>query len=454
MSSSGRREMPAPLQNRDFTGKTPGRVSPAGPRSVSPAFQMRFLARDVLAGIITGAMAVPLSVGIALMSDYPIKVALFTVVFACLVGWICAFFKPGNFIGVPGVAAGLASVLALGIASFGIENMAFVIFLTATLQALIWKFNWQRYILLAVPSYLVEGLLAGIGLTIAMKFITFAYEIPADLETPDAFWNGARIQMVLISLTGFAIFAWLFARLQDTQPAVPYFLLIGISIVLARYLPMPMVHVDDVELGIEFPMPSFSGVLTWVYVVGFAAMLAVINVIEQVMSNAAIEKIDPLGRKCNTNNSLFAIWIANMGSSFFGGMTNLDGLAKSTTNKLAGAMTKFSVLVIAVVVTFFVLNTRYLEYLPKFSLAAIMIFSAWKMISGLWRVAHHGQYALMLAVACALLVYKMGIFEGMLIALVVHGLINYIVFNQAGKIPGMVIIKKYLKRFSSNGGVD
>jgi MFS superfamily sulfate permease-like transporter len=188
--------------------------------------------------------------------------------------------------------------------------------------------------------------------------------------------------------------------------------------------------------------------------VGFAAMLAVINVIEQVMSNAAIEKIDPLGRKCNTNNSLFAIWIANMGSSFFGGMTNLDGLAKSTTNKLAGAMTKFSVLVIAIVVTFFVLNTEYLEYLPKFSLAAIMIFSGWKMIAGLWRVAHHGQYALMLAVACALLVYKMGIFEGMLIALTVHGLINYIVFNQAGKIPGMVIIRKYLKRFSSNGGVD
>ena len=29
-----------------------------------------------------------------------------------------------------------------------------------------------------------------------------------------------------------------------------------------------------------------------------------------------------------------------MGASFFGGMTNLDGLAKSTTNKLAGAMTQ------------------------------------------------------------------------------------------------------------------
>ncbi len=210
-----------------------------------------------------------------------------------------------------------------------------------------------------------------------------------------------------------------------------------------------MLHVDDVALRLDLPMPHFDSAFTWVYVFGFAAMLAVIDVIEQVMSNAAIEKIDPLGRKCNTNNSLLAIWIANMGSSFFGGMTNLDGLAKSTTNKLAGAMTKFSVLVIGIVVTFFVMNSQYLEYLPKFSLAVIMIFSGWKMIMGMWHVAHHGQYAMLLAIVCGLLVYKVGIFEGLLIAMAVHGLINYLLFHQAGRIPGKVIIKKYFQKFSS-----
>ena len=60
-------------------------------------------------------MVIPLSVGIALMSDYPIKVGLATVVFACLIGWINAFIRPGNFIGVPGIAAGLAPLLALGV---------------------------------------------------------------------------------------------------------------------------------------------------------------------------------------------------------------------------------------------------------------------------------------------------------------------------------------------------
>jgi MFS superfamily sulfate permease-like transporter len=395
----------------------------------SAGFQVKYLARDFQAGIICGAMAIPLSTGIAMMSEYPIKVALATVVFACFIGWFNAFFKPGNYIGVPGVAAGLAPALALGVSSFGIENMAFVIFLTASMQAIVWKYNWQRYILQAVPAYLVEGLLAGVGLKIALKFLTFTYELPPDQESAEEFWNGARIQIALVSLVGFAMFVYLFSKFKETKPAVPYFLLIAASIVLAQFMPVSMLHVDDVDLRLALPIPNIDSAMTWVYIIGFSAMLATIDVIEQVMSNAAIEKIDPLKRKCNTNNSLFAIWISNMGASFFGGMTNLDGLAKSTTNKLAGAMTKFS-------------------------LAAIMIFSGWKMIMGLWHVAHHGQYALILATVTALLVFKIGIFEGMLVALAVHGLVNYLVFHQAGKIPSKIIIKKYFEKFSTGGGAD
>ena len=448
--SSYTSDKPLPQTNDPQVSGNTEQISPSG----SAGFQARFLARDIQAGIICGAMAIPLSTGIAMMSEYPIKVALATVVFACFIGWINAFFKPGNYIGVPGVAAGLAPALALGVHSFGIENMAFVIFLTAAMQAVVWKYNWQRYILQAVPVYLVEGLLAGVGLKIALKFMTFTYEIPPDQETADVFWNEARIQIALISVAGFAMFVYLFSKFKDTKPAVPYFLLIGASIAVAQFVPVSMLHVDDVDLKLALPIPHIDNAMTWVYIIGFAAMLATIDVIEQVMSNAAIEKIDPLKRKCNTNNSLFAIWISNMGASFFGGMTNLDGLAKSTTNKLAGAYTKFSNLIVGLVILFFVLNTHYLEYLPKFSLAAIMIFSGWKMIMGLWHVAHYGQYALILATVTGLLVFKIGIFEGMLVALAVHGLVNYLVFHQAGKLPGKVIIKKYFEKFSTGGVAD
>lgn len=419
----------------------------------SAAFQSQYLIRDLQGGIITGAMAIPLSAGIAMMSHYPIKVALATVVFACFVGWINAWIKPGNYIGAPGVAAGLAPVLAMGVASFGIENMAFVIFLTAFIQAVIWKFNLQKYILVAVPSFMIEGLLAGVGLKIALNFFAMTYELPKDSVSVE-FWNLPRIHMVMISLAGFALFIYLFNKFQAKQPAVPYFALIIAGVVIAQFFHMPMLYVEDVPLSLALPIPHFEDAFTWLHVIGFALMLAIIDVIEQVMSNAAIEKIDPLKRKCDTNNSLLAIWISNMGASFFGGMTNLDGLAKSTTNKLAGAYTKFSVLVIGFVILFFVLNTQYLEYLPKFSLAIIMIFTGWKMIAGLLHVAHEGQYALMLAVFCALAVYKLGIFEGLLLSMILHGIVNFVVFRHAEQMKSWEIIKKYFERFAGSGGVD
>jgi len=417
----------------------------------SAAFQAKYMGRDLAAGLITGAMAIPLSVGISMMSEYPIKVGLATVAFACLIGWINAWFRPGNYIGCPGIAAGLAPVLAVGVATFGLENMPFAIFLTAIIQAIIWKFNWQRYLLLAVPVYLVEGLLAGVGLKIALKFLTFTYELPAGMESTDAFWNGARMQMVLISMIGYVVFVYLFLKFKNTQPAVPYFVIIVAGVVLAQFVSVPMLSMEDLELTLALPIPHVASPLTLVYMVGFSVMLAVIDVIEQVMSNAAIEKIDPLKRKCNSNNSLFAIWIANMGSSFFGGMTNLDGLAKSTTNRLAGAYTKFSVLVIGCVVTFFTFNTQSLAYLPKFALAVIMIFSGWKMIEGLVHVTYHGPYALILAILCGLLVFKVGIFEGLLAAMAVHGIVHYMVYANLEKMPGREIVRRYIDDLKKHG---
>ncbi|PTN12955.1 SulP family inorganic anion transporter [Nitrosomonas aestuarii] len=419
----------------------------------SAAFQPQYVLRDTAAGLITGAMAIPLSIGIAIMSDYPIKVGLATVAFACLVGWINAWFRPGNFIGAPGIAAGLAPVLALGVATFGWENMAFCIFLTAAMQAVIWKFNWQKYLLIAVPVYLVEGLLAGVGLKILLKFSEFTYEIPAE-AVGEEFWNAARVQMVAISTVGLVVFLYLFSKFKDTQPAIPYFVLIIGGVLLAQFIAVPMIFVEDVDLYIKLPLPEADvTLLMLISMVFFCAMLAIVDVIEQVMSNAAIEKIDPLNRKTNSNNSLLAIWIANMGSSFFHGMTNLDGLAKSTTNKLAGAITKFSVLIIGCVVCFFTFNTQYLDFLPKFALAAIMMFTGYKMIAGLAHVTHYGPYALMLAIITGGLVYQVGIFEGLLIAMALHGAIHFMVYTKHDKMPGRAVVKRYfdnLKNDSSN----
>jgi MFS superfamily sulfate permease-like transporter len=412
-------------------------------------FTVENLKRDALAGSITGMLAVPLTVGICLMSEYPIQTGLMTVIFACLIGFITFLFKPGNYVGTPGVAAGLAPVLAMSVHKFGMENMPFLIFLTSASQAIAWKFNLQRFILKAIPSYLIEGLLAGIGLKIALKFLPYTYGILN--ETHGHEWLSMdRIVMIGLSVAALGLFLNLFGKYKAKYPAIPYVAVIIVGIVAGIYLKLPMLHIEHTPIKLALPIPDFAKIppAMLLEIIGYALMLSLIDVIEQVTSNSAIEKLDPLGRPADTNNSLLAIWIANMGSSFFGGMTNLDGLAKSATNALAGAVTKMSNLFTGLVLLIFLLEPHLLEHLPYFSLAVLMIFTGWKMIAGLVHVASHGSYALLLALFCGILTYTVGIFEGLIVVLGVHLFINFVIFRH-DHIPLVEILKKFAHKFGN-----
>ena len=384
---------------------------------------LNHIKRDALAGTVSGVMAVPLTIGICLMSDYPVMMGLYTVTFACVISFITYLIKPGNYTGVPGVAAGLAPALAMGIATFGYENMPFVIFLTSLFQAIVWKFKWERFILIIVPAFLVEGLLAGVGLKILVKFFPFLYDIQ---HTSEVWLNLEREVVIFLSLFSFFCFIYLYKRFEDSMPAIPYFFLLATSFILSFVLSLAMVAVESVPFQLSWPLPHLQflttqqSVILIIKMVLFALMLGTIDIIEQVMSNVAIEKIDPLQRKTDSNSSLLAIWIANMGATFFGGMTNLDGLAKSTTNTIAGARTKISNIFTAFVLLTVIFFPVILTHLPEYALGVIMVFSGWKMIASIFHIKSHGKYPFSLAILCALFVYKLGIFEGLIIVLVIN----------------------------------
>lgn len=411
-----------------------------------PRFTAESVRRDALAGSITGLLALPLSVGICLMSEFPIQVGLLTVVFACCVSFVTFLFRPGNYVGTPGIAAGLAPVLAMSVHKFGMENMPLLIFMTSVMQALAWRFNWQRFILKAIPNYLIEGLLAGIGLKIALKFLPYTFGVVT--ETAE-YWSMDRMKIIGLSLGALWLFLHLFGKYKAKYPAVPYLTVILLGLVAGHYFTVPMLHIEASPVKLAVPFANLGNIppRMLLEIFGYSVMLGLIDVIEQVTSNAAIEKLDPLGRPANTNNSLLAIWIANLGSSFFGGMTNLDGLAKSATNALAGAVSKLSNLFTALVLGVFVLEPHWLEHLPYFALAVLMIFTGWKMISGLVHVAAHGRYELILALFCGILTYTVGIFEGLLVTLGVHLCVNFVIFRHE-HLPLLKILKKLAERFS------
>ncbi len=409
-------------------------------------FSLDTLKRDAPAGIITGLMAIPLTVGICLMSEYPIQLGLATVIVACVISFVTYLYRPGNHIGVPGVAAGLAPVLAMGIHKFGMENMPYLICMTSLFQAIVWKYRLEGYILKAVPPFLIEGLLAGVGLKIAMKFLPYTYETAGHSEV---FWSNERLLVVASSVAALFVFLYLYKRFKDTSPGLPYIAVIGGSVWLGFYVSYPMLRIEPFSFELGWPLPDFARITPTHHVemVLFAAMLMLIDVIEQVMSNAAIEKIDPLGRKADSNNSLLVMWLGNLASSFFGGMTNLDGLAKSSTNRMAGAVTKMSTLFVAAVLGVVLAFPELLTRLPEFSLAVLMIFTGWKMIAGMYHVAQHGEYAFGMAMFCGILVFRLGIFEGLLIALGLHSFITYVIYRHE-QLPTLEILKKFIMLFS------
>jgi hypothetical protein len=328
------------------------------------------------------------------------------------------------------------------------ENMPFLIFCTSIMQAVAWKYNLQRFVMKAIPVYLVEGLLAGIGLKTALKFLPYTYGILG--ETHD-WMNMERIKMIGLSLTTLILFLHLFGKYKAKFPAVPYVAVITLGVVCGIYMQVPMLHIELSPITLALPIPDFNALppKMLVEIILYAFMLCLIDVIEQVMSNAAIEKLDPLGRPANSNNSLFTIWLANLGSSFFGGMTNLDGLQASATNALAGAVTKVSNLFTALVLSIFLISPQWLTHLPYFALAVLMVFTGWRMIAGLVHVASHGPYALLLALFCGLLTYFEGIMEGLIIVLALHLFINFVIFRH-DHIPLLDILKKFAHKFGED----
>jgi len=72
------------------------------------------------------------------------------------------------------------------------------------------------------------------------------------------------------------------------------------------------------------------------------------------------------------------------------------------------------------------------------------------MILGLLHVAKHGEYALLLGALCGLLVFQVGIFEGLLITLALHEIIHFVIFTFIEKMDPKRFIKKYFERFKDD----
>jgi len=125
--------------------------------------------------------------------------------------------------------------------------------------------------------------------------------------------------------------------------------------------------------------PDFSQITQskfWMIVV----TLAVVASLETLLGIEAIDKLDPDKNESNTNKELLAQGIGNIVCGLVGGLPVTSVIVRSSANINAGAKSKASTIIHAVLLLIFVLLfPNLLALIPNACLAAILIMTGFKL---------------------------------------------------------------------------
>jgi carbonic anhydrase len=145
----------------------------------------KHLGRDIPSGIVVFLVALPLCLGVALASGAP----LLSGIISGIIGGIVVGFLSQSQTSVSGPAAGLAAVVLSAITKLG----AFEVFLTAVMIAgiiqCVMGIAKGGFIANYIPTNVIKGLLAAIGIILILKQIPHAIGFDRDAEDDFTFFQ-------------------------------------------------------------------------------------------------------------------------------------------------------------------------------------------------------------------------------------------------------------------------
>lgn len=372
-----------------------------------PGWKKNFLS-DLSSSVIVFLVALPLCLGIALASKAP----EFSGIIAGIVGGLVVGTLSGSSLSVTGPAAGLSSLVAVSL-----SHMPFNVFLLSLLIAggiqIALGLLKLGIIGFYIPNSVISGMLGGIGLLLILKQLQHLVGYDKDFEGDEAFIqvsddntfsaiihsiNGINLLATSIGLISLAILI-LFERKWFKKLKLPPIIsgpLIAVlsGAILVKILGNRFNHFDvDPEHLVNIPiatsthsflqffqLPDFSAwnqSTVW----STAVVLALIASVESLLSIEAIDKLDPENRITPTNRELMAQGSGNILCGLIGGLPVTSVIVRSSANVNGGAKTKWSAILHGLLLLLCVISIPgLLNLIPKASLAAILIFTGYKMI--------------------------------------------------------------------------
>ena len=428
------------------------------------------IARDLTAGLVVFLVALPLCLGIALASNAP----LFSGVLTGIVGGIVVGLLSRSHTSVSGPGNCLMAIIATQIAVLGsFEAVMLAIVIAGVIQMLLGVIR-AGFISAFVPSSVIQGLLAAIGIILILKQIPHVLGHDTDPEGDMAFSQpdhentfselgtlllgqihvGALV-IGLLSIVNLAI--WSQSRRLQKLVVPPQLVVVILGVALGQVfqrLGAPWA-IEATHL-VQVPVAeSLSGFLNFLRLPDFsqwtnpavysaAVTIAIVASLETLLNLEAVDRIDPEQRESPPSRELFAQGVGNVIAGMIGGLPITSVIVRSSVNINAGNKTKLSTVfhgsLLLVSVVFLPI---YLNMIPLSCLAAILLMTGVKLVSPkiIYEMWSAGRY-----VFAPFIVTLIGIVLTDLLVGLVVGLVVSVAFilNSSYRRPLRRVVEKHL----------
>ncbi|ATL29365.1 bifunctional SulP family inorganic anion transporter/carbonic anhydrase [Streptomyces formicae] len=362
------------------------------PHAPPPRKKFRIASADLSASVAVFLIALPLSLGIALATGAPLQAGLV----AAAVGGLVAGRIGGSALQVSGPAAGLTVVTADLIQRYGWRTTCAITVLAGLAQLGLGCLRVARTALAVSPA-VVHGMLAGIGVAIAVAQLHIVLggtpqssvldnlrSLPAQL----ADLHPAALSISVLTLAILLLWPRIPGRLGRIARVVPAAL---VSVALATVVAaLAHLHLDMVDLP-SWRSHALVG-LPEGPALGLVAAVLTITLVCSVQSLLGAVAVDKLlskrpelnagVRRSDLNRELLGQGTANIVSGALGGLPVAGVAVRSVANVRAGAVSRNSTMLHGVwVVVAALLLVPVLELIPLAALAALVMAVGIQMVS-------------------------------------------------------------------------
>ena len=415
------------------------------------------LPKNVFSGFVVSLIALPLGLGLAIACEAP----PISGVISAIVGGMLVAVLGGSHVTIAGPGNGLVVILLSAITTLGAGDLqqGYLYTLAAIVVSgfLLILLGTLRMGILSdfFPSSAIQGMLAAIGIGIFAKqfhlmlgnitakgtTLSLLYQIPQETYSYITQSNTSVLYAGLIGIVSLLIM-FFYSKITNPIlkliPAPMWIVLLSIGLDYYYQFFSSATYPIDKSLLINIPenilnslaFPDFTRVFENEFI-AVVLSITLIASIESLLSIKAVDKLDPLKRRSNINKDLKALGFASVVSGFLGGLNVVTVIARSSVNVNNGATNKSANFFHALfLVLFLVLFQEQLRKIPLSALAAILVFTGYRLanpenIVKVFQIGK-GQLVIFLTTLVVTLLTDLisGIFSGILVTFLIHILVN------------------------------